>query len=97
VTLTVADNAGATAATSQRINPISLSARGYKVGGVQKVDLSWVGPTGTSFEVYRNDTKVATVSTTVYTDSVGKRAGSYRYWVCAPTLSSCSSEATVNF
>jgi PKD repeat protein len=97
VTLTVADNAGTTAATSQRINPISLSARGYKVGGVQKVDLSWVGPTGTSFEVYRNDTKVATVSTTVYTDSVGKRAGSYRYWVCAPTLSSCSSEATVNF
>jgi PKD repeat protein len=96
-TLTVTDDAGASATASLRINPISLSARGYKAGGVQKVDLSWVGPTGTSFDVYRDDTKIATVATTAYTDNVGKRPGSYRYWVCAPALSSCSSAATVNF
>jgi hypothetical protein len=97
VTLTVTDDVGASAAASQRVNPISLSARGYKAGGVQKVDLSWVGPTSTTYDVYRDDTKVVTVSTAVYTDSVGKRSGSYRYRVCAPALSSCSSDATVSF
>jgi vibriolysin len=97
VALTVTDDAGASAVTSRRINPISLSARGYKSGGTQKVDLSWVGPTGTNFDVYRGDTRIATVSTAAYTDTVGKRPGSYRYHVCAPALSSCSTEETVNF
>src|SRR5262249_29292558 len=46
VTLTVTDNAGASTVTSRRINPISLSARGYTQNGQQKVDLTWNGAAG---------------------------------------------------
>jgi PKD repeat protein len=97
VTLTVTDNDGASASASQRINPISLSARAYKQGGQQKVGLAWNGIMGTMFDVFRNGAKIATVSTTAYTDTVGKGAGSYTYTVCAPAFSTCSNEATVSF
>jgi PKD repeat protein len=44
LTLTVTDDAGDSAIRSQRINPISLSARGFKQNGQQKAELSWNGP-----------------------------------------------------
>jgi PKD repeat protein len=97
VTLTVTDNGGSTGSVSKAVNPISLSARGYKVRGLEKVDLSWSGPSGTSFDLYRNGTKIVTVSTTAYTDNVGKAVGSYTYKVCAPATSSCSNDASVSF
>jgi PKD repeat protein len=97
VTLTVTDNSGAAAAASQAVALIQLSARGYKVKGLETVDLSWSGPSGVTLDVYRNGNKIATVSTTAYTDTVGKGPGSYRYQVCAPATSSCSNEATVSF
>jgi hypothetical protein len=93
----VTDNFGATASASQAVTLIQLSVHGYKVKGLEKVDLSWSGPSGASFDVYRNGTKIATLSTTAYTDTVGKGAGSYTYQVCAPALGSCSNEATVSF
>jgi PKD repeat protein len=96
VTLTVTDNTGGTSVASQRINPISLSARGYKQSGRQKVDLSWNGPSGTSFDVYRNGARIATAPGTSYTDTV-KGSGTYTYKVCTPTSSSCSNDAGVNF
>jgi PKD domain/Divergent InlB B-repeat domain len=97
VNLILTDNAGATGSESRAVNPISLSARGYKQNGVPRVDLSWGGPSGTSFDVYRNGGKIVTVSTTAYSDTLGKGPGSYRYSVCAPALSSCSNEMTVSF
>ena len=97
VTLTVLDNDGASASASQRINPISLSARGYKRGSQQKVDLTWSAPQGASLDVYRNGSKITTVSTAAYTDSVGKVPGTYTYKVCAPTTATCSNEVTVGF
>jgi PKD repeat protein len=98
VTLNLTDNDGGTSATSQRINPISLSARGYKASGHQKVDLAWNGPTGTSFDVYRNGLRVATVQATSYTDNINaKGSGTYSYTVCAPAVASCSNEALVGF
>jgi hypothetical protein len=97
VRLTATDNAGATGSVSKTLNPISLSARGYKHNGAQKVDLSWNGPSGANFDVYRNDTKIVTVSTSSYTDTVSRRSGSYRYDVCAPALMSCSEQVTVGF
>jgi len=97
VTLTVTDNAGATASDSKAINPISLSARGYKLKGLQKADLSWSGPSG-SFEVYRSGLKIATVQTTAYTDNLNtKGSGSYTYKVCEAGSTTCSNEATVSF
>jgi PKD repeat protein len=97
VTLTVTDTAGATGSDSQAINPISLSARGYKQNGQQKADLSWNGAAGTSFDVYRDGTKIAAVQATAYTDVVPKGAGGHSYRVCASVDPTCSNEATVSF
>jgi PKD repeat protein len=97
LTLMVTDNAGASAATSRRINPISLSARGFKQNGQQKVDLSWTGVAGTSFYVYRDGAKIAGVQATAYTDVAPKGPGSHSYRVCASGEATCSTDATVTF
>jgi PKD domain len=98
VTLTVTDDRGATASDSKAVNPISLSARGYKLNGLQKADLSWTGASGTSFDVYRNGVRIATVQATSYKDNINKRGlGIYTYRVCAPATDSCSNDATVSF
>jgi PKD repeat protein len=98
VTLTVTDDGDATASDSKAVNPISLSARGYKLSGLQKADLSWTGASGTSFDVYRNGVWIATVQTTFYKDNINKRGpASYTYKVCAPATDSCSNDATVSF
>jgi large repetitive protein len=98
VTLTVTDNAGASATTSQSRSLIALSVGGYKVKGLEKVDLSWTGPGGTSFDVYRDGGKIATVQAAAYTDNLNTRgAGTYTYKVCAPAASTCSNQTTVSF
>jgi hypothetical protein len=94
----VTDDAGATATASKAANPIGLSARGYKVSGFQKVDLVWSGPSGASFDVYRNGARIATVQAGSYTDNIGKRgSATYTYKVCAPAAGSCSNDARVSF
>ncbi len=79
---------------------IVLTASGYKVKGVQHVDLSWTGNTGTP-DFYRNGVKITPepVGTGSATDNIGaKGAGSYVYQVCeAPDTSICSNEVTVTF
>jgi serine protease len=91
VTLTVTDNAGATATASQSFTLIALSAHGYKPKGLEKVDLSWTGPSWGSFDVYRNGAKIATVQTGAYTDNLNRRgSGTYTYKVCASAGSICS-------
>jgi PKD repeat protein len=93
VMLTVTDNAGATATVSQKINPIALSARGYRQGGQQKVDLAWNGIAGASFDVYRDGARIRVVQGTAYTDVVPK--GTHVYRVCATASATCSMEVTV--
>jgi PKD repeat protein len=97
LTLTVTDNAGANAVTSRRINPISLSARGFKQNGQQKVDLSWNGAVGTSFDVYGDSGLVATVQAMGYIDVVPRAARSRTYRVCTTDRSMCSSDIAVTF
>jgi chitodextrinase len=98
VTLTVTDNAGATATASHAVTLIALSARGYKVKGLEKVDLSWSGQGGTSFDVYRNGGKIATVQGGAYTDNINRKGtGTYTYKACAPAASTCSNQTTVSF
>jgi PKD repeat protein len=96
VSLTVTDNAGASTTTTTTVTLITLTARGYRQNGLEKVDLSWNGPTTTNFDVYRNGAKIATVSVTNYTDTLQKK-GTYTYTVCASTVSICSNTATVTF
>jgi len=96
VTLTVTDNGGSTAASSKTITLIGLRATGYKQRGLEKVDLSWSGASGASFDVYRNDSKIATVQAGAYTDNPNtKGSGTYAYKVCAASI--CSNTASVTF
>jgi PKD repeat protein len=107
VTLTVTDNGGATATGSQVVTieaspppptVISLTASGYKVKGLQKVDLSWNGAGGASYDVYRNAAKIVTVQASSYTDSLNSRgSASYTYKVCEAGTATCSNEVTVAF
>jgi hypothetical protein len=96
VTLTVTDNDGATGSVSKTVTLINLTAQVYKLLGARKVALSWSGPGGTSFDVYRNGGRIATVQTKNYTDTLNKR-GTYAYKVCATAVSVCSNTATVIF
>jgi hypothetical protein len=83
-TLTVTDNAGATTSNAKTVVPITLTACGYRLAGLEKADLSWGGPGGASIDIYRNGDEIATVQTTTYTDNIDKRGEStYSYKVCA--------------
>lgn len=98
VTLRVTDNDGATAGTSQTVIVISLTARGYKLKGLEKADLSWTGPSGARFDVYRNGARVATVQATTYTDNINNKGpDTYTYKVCGSAFPSCSNQVSVSF
>ena len=76
----------------------TLTARGRKVKGLQAVDLSWNGMSGTSLDVYRNSSKWPTPNDGSETDNLNKKgAGNYSYKVCAAGTSTCSNTATVTF
>ena len=109
VTLVVTDNNGAASNTaSQTFNvtaapppgSITLQASGFKNKGVNNVNLSWSGTSGSS-NVYRNGGLIATVpsGTTTYTDNTGtKGAASFTYKVCNTSDTSvCSSNVTIVF
>ena len=92
----------ARASASGQMTPgqITLSARGYKVHGRQRVDLSWNGATSNTIDVYRNGVLIATVSNIpgFYTDHIGaKGKGTYTYRVCDAGTQHCSNEVTVKF
>jgi serine protease len=101
VGLTVTDNGGATATMSRSltVTAINLTARKAKAAG--KVDLSWTwsGPSGASFNLYRDGGKIKTVFGTAYTDNLGKAAsGSHTYQVCeAGSTLNCSNKVPVTF
>lgn len=75
---------------------LTVSSRATKTGKV--VDLKWSGATSSSVDIYRNGSRLATVSNSgSYTDQLGKRAaGTYTYRVCAPD-GNCSNTASVSF
>jgi hypothetical protein len=108
ITATVTDSRGV--ASSQQIglvvtspitppSSVSLSARGYKVKGSQRVDLAWSGATTSSIVVVRNGSQVmVTANDGRETDPVNRKGGgSYTYKVCESGTSTCSSSVTVSF
>lgn len=113
VKLTVTDDDLATGSTSKTVDVTSssctgwsLAAKGYKVKGFQKADLTWCSSatTATSVDVWRKNgtgsyAKVATTENDgAHTDNINKNGkGSYTYKVCAKDTSTCSDEVTVSF
>jgi PKD repeat protein len=97
ISLSVTDNSGASATTTSTVTLITLTARGYTQNTLEKANLSWNGPTGASFDVYRNGAKLVTVPATTYTDTIGTTPGSYRYKVCTSTTTICSNQVTISF
>ena len=77
---------------------ITLTARGYKVRGLQKADLTWSGASSTNVDILRNGSQIATtLNDGFYTDNNKKGGGTYKYKVCEAGTSICSNEATVTF
>ncbi|CAN5896243.1 hypothetical protein BH23GEM9_BH23GEM9_34330 [soil metagenome] len=102
VTLTVTDNEGATGGISQAVTAtspgggISLSVSMTKNKGINYANLSWSGTSG-STDVFRNGSKIATVSGTTYVEDLGRGGGSQTYRVCNAGTSTCSSDVTVSY
>jgi PKD repeat protein len=102
VTLTVTDNGGATGSQSQSVTTtapggsISLSVQMTKTQGVNYANLSWSGTSG-STDVFRNGTKITTVSGTTYRDNLGRGSGTRTYKVCNAGSTTCSNDVTVNY
>lgn len=105
VRLTVTDDDGATALTSESLTltrppvVITLGASPYKVRGLQKVDLTWSGATAPRVDVYRDDVLVLTTSNDgLETDHIDARgSGVYTYLICEAGSSTCSKEVTAIF
>jgi thermitase len=79
---------------------ITLHARGYKIHGLQKVDLFWSGPTSGFIDIYRNGALIATVPNQggFYTDNINRTGkGTYTYRVCVAGTGNCSNQVTVTF
>jgi hypothetical protein len=88
-----------TVSTSATSSGPKLTARGYKIRGSAKAELSWNGLSATSVDVFRDNVKVTTTSNDgAHTDALSKRGGgSYTYKVCASGTTTCSNQANVSF
>lgn len=76
-----------------------LSGTGTKVQGRWRADLTWAGSAAAQIDVYRQGSRIATVSNTgTYTDQTSFRgSGSLTYRVCEAGTSTCSNEVTIVF
>jgi len=112
ITASVTDSAGVTASSqvtivvsapvpsSAPISQPSLTARGYKVKGIQMVDLKWSGLSASSVNISRNGSVIsASANDGTETDNLNKKGGgaTYTYQVCAADGSSCTNSASVSF
>jgi len=80
-------------------SPITLTVSTRATKTSRLVDLRWGGASSSSVDIYRNGSRIATVSNTgSYTDQLGKRAaGTYTYKVCVAGGQDCSNQAAASF
>src|SRR5439155_1230140 len=80
-------------------SPITLSAAGRKVGGINTVRLTWSGATSNQVDIYRDAVVIVTTANDgSYTDSTGDTGRArYTYKVCEAGTLTCSNEVTVTF
>jgi N-acetylneuraminic acid mutarotase len=78
---------------------ITLSAAGRKVGGINRVRLTWSGATSVNIDVYRNAVLIVTTANDgSYIDSTGDTGRArYTYQVCEAGTATCSNDVTVTF
>ncbi len=78
---------------------ISLTASGYLVRGLPKVDLEWNGASSKMVDILRNSSVIKTTKNDgFYTDDLRSSGnGLYIYQVCEAGSSTCSNEDTVIF
>ncbi len=94
--VTIDDGSGGGSPGNSPPSGFTLTATGYKVKGLQKVDLAWSDATS-DVDVYRNGDIVTTENDGFHTDNIDKRGGgTYTYKVCDGTVI-CSNNATVTF
>ncbi len=77
---------------------IQLAASAYKIRGVNHVDLSWSGASGSQVDIYFNGSLLTTTANNgAYTHNTGTRGGqSFTYQVCEAGTSTCSAIVNVN-
>ncbi len=75
---------------------ISLTVTMTKQQGINRANLSWSGATS-SADVFRDNSKIATVSGTSYVDNLGRGGGTRTYRVCNAGTSTCSANVTVSY
>lgn len=89
-------------ASATTTTALSLTARGYKVKGLQRVDLTWSSATTEDVDLYRGGVLIATranVAPFSYTDALNRKgAGTYTYKACEHGGTAvCSRDVTVSF
>ena len=97
---TTAASAVASASTQAAPPPsFTLTARGYTVKGLGKVDLAWSNQPVGNVDVYRNGVKIqSNRSGTTYTDAINnKGAGTFTHKVCTTGTTVCSNTTTTVF
>jgi len=79
--------------------PITLSARGKKVGGINTSRLTWSGATSSNIDVNRNGVVIVTVPNNGhYNDSTGTTGqATFTYKVCEAGTQTCSNSVIVRF
>ena len=86
-------SASATTPAAPPAPALSLTATGYKSRGQYYVNLNWNG--ANSVNVYRNGTRVTTLSNdNSFDDAVGKSGGTYTHKVCDTVTGACSNVTT---
>lgn len=110
ITATATDSNGATGHVQESLNVqsatpspqpggIQLSAKPYKLKGLQRVDLTWTGTSAEMIDIYRDGNRLnTTLNTGRYSDGINKKGnGSYLYVVCEAGTANCSNQVRVTF
>jgi hypothetical protein len=79
--------------------PITLNARGKKIGGINTSRLTWSGATSSNIDVNRDGIVIATVPNNGhYNDSTGTTGqATFTYKVCEGGTQTCSNSVIVRF
>ena len=102
VTLTVTDNSGATSTQTRSVvvtapaAAITLTVRMTKVSGRNIATLSWTGALA-RVDVFRDNSRIATVTASSYVNDLGRNSGTRTYRVCNAGTTACSNSVTVTY